>query len=115
VLLYRNLFFIDATVLLLVAPVLWLLTEKSQPTLYDISVLSTGDKESAYFSVADVVSELCGIRSQTTDSASVSDTAGLLPFQPPGSDPELALGHTDGNLSEASDDILQVPLFLAEL
>ncbi len=65
------------------------------------------DKESAYFSVADMMSEFCGMRSQTTDSTSRSETTGLLPFQQPG-DPEMALGDGDTAGGEASDDILQV-------
>ena len=71
------------------------------------SLSGAADKESAYFSVADVMSEFCGMRSQTTDSTSRSETAGLLPFQPPG-DPEMALGDGDAAGGEASDDIIQV-------
>ena len=75
-----------------------------------ILVLSAGDKDTAYYSVADVMSELCGMRSQSTDSASRSETAGLLPFQVPNADPELALGSVDASVEETCDDFLKVLL-----
>ena len=63
--------------------------------------------------MADVMSELCGMRSQTTDSTSRSEAAGFMPFQPPTVDPELALGDADANRGEASDDLIQVPFLKA--